>query len=161
MTPFRVRPTAWRWPVPLLVTAPLLLALGGCAPKSPLGFHVATLEREIRYCREFRDYLELDGPKALAVAGDPGGSFVSGLAFKGTGRAYEEDEPTLDQKTADSRAMQRCEARRFDRNLRAPCALHAQGECPTEQSRLSYCCEISYHPERCPASVDPPKAECP
>jgi hypothetical protein len=127
-----------------------LLFVSACAHKGSVGFPIEQLEREIRYCGEYRDYMKLEGSKALAVAGEPCGIFVSGLAY---GEA--------DALTAETRAVQLCEARRADRRVGAPCVLHARGNCATAQSALRYCRDLADVRGECPDQPDPGKEECP
>ena len=127
----------------------VLLCLSGCAAR-PLGFPIAQLERESRYCGEYRGYLRLEGPKALAVAGDPCGVFVAGLAHGG-----------VDGDTAERLALEYCEQRRADRRVAAPCRIHASGGCPTPMSELRYCRrELSRSGDGCPRLPERPDAEC-
>jgi len=135
-----------------VVLAACVLSLMACAPQPPLGFPVRSLAREIRYCEEFRGYLALEGPKAFAVAGQPCGTYVAGLAFtdsEGLGGAHR---ARLDQPAAERLALQRCEDRRADHKVVAPCKLHARGDAPTEESELHYCGSF---PDECSASPAP------
>jgi hypothetical protein len=127
-----------------------LLYASGCAGKGSVGFPIDALEREIRYCGEYREYLRLAGPKAWAVAGDAEGIFVSGLS-------YDDDS----SETPELRACQFCEGRRRDRRIDAPCVLHARGDCATERSGLRYCPDLPGGGEHCADALDAGGVKCP
>ena len=93
----------------------LLLAAGGCLRSggTPMGI---PLREVTRFEADWGFYQRLRERKALAVAGDLGGVYVSGFAY-----AY----PT--QSLANGAALERCEERRADRGIEAPCGLYAIG----------------------------------
>jgi hypothetical protein len=92
---------------------PLLLA--GCVHLDrPIGIE---LRAETRFASEWTHYVELPAFKALAVAGDVQGIYVSGLAYG------QPDAPS-----AIDAALDDCEARRRDRRIAATCRLHAAGD---------------------------------
>jgi hypothetical protein len=130
-----------------LVLGAVLLGAAHCGP---IGIPVERLAGETRYCSDYRDYRKLAGEKAWAVAGDPCGVFVAGLTY---------EQP--DAATAESRARQLCEARRIDRKVEAPCAVHARGDCPTAGAALRYCRSLPDAAEDCPHRVEAGQAVCP
>ena len=72
---------------------------------------------------EWRSYQDLSSMKALAVAGDLNGIYVSGFAWAYPIQALANDE-----------ALENCEERRADRRVQDPCRLYAIGD---ERSRDS------------------------
>lgn len=133
----------------------VLLFASSCDSRQPIGFALHELETEIRYCGEYMDFRKLPTPKALAVAGDPCGVFVSGLA-------YENDaDPDDDMRPPDERAMERCDRRRADRRVAEPCVLHVIGDCPTVHSALQYCREHTSVPRDCAWKSAAPLEQCP
>lgn len=100
----------------------LLLAAGGCLRSggTPMGI---PLREVTRFEADWGFYLRLRERKALAVAGDLGGIYVSGFAY-----AY----PT--QSFANRAALDRCEERRADRGIAAPCGLYAIGNARTSEA---------------------------
>ena len=66
---------------------------------------------------EWRNYQNLNGLKALAVAGDLEGVYVSGFAWSYPIQDFANDE-----------AMENCEKRRIDRRIEDPCRLYAEGD---------------------------------
>ena len=66
---------------------------------------------------EWRSYQRLTGLKALAVAGDLNGVYVSGFAW-----GY----PI--QRLANQEALENCEERRRDRRVEDACRLYATGD---------------------------------
>lgn len=102
-----------------VIVACLLAAVGlsGCwLPGHAIGVE---MRNKPRFESEWRDYCELQGFKALALAGDFEGVYVFGFA----------DEAS-DQETATAEAMRHCEQRRLDRRISAPCQVYFVGECP-------------------------------
>lgn len=100
----------------VLVTSLLLVAVGfaGCrSAATPIG---VPLRDRTRWEAEWRTYQRLDDLKALAVAGDIQGQFVTGIA---TGMETQED--------AVKAAMEDCAQRRADRRLADPCRIYAIG----------------------------------
>jgi hypothetical protein len=81
---------------------------------SPMGI---PLREVTRFESEWKNYQRLGARKALAVAGDLDGVYVSGFAF-----AY----PI--QALANEEALENCEERRADRRIEDECRLYAIGE---------------------------------
>ena len=106
---------------PLGALAALLLAAGGCLRSggTPMGI---PLREVTRFEADWGFYQRLRERKALAVAGDLGGVYVSGFAY-----AYPA------QSLANSAALDRCEERRADRGIESPCALYAIGNARTAE----------------------------
>jgi hypothetical protein len=102
---------------PALVFGALLLSvalLDGCASWGrPIG---VPLRNKTRFASEWKGYQERSGFKALAVAGDLGGTYVSGWTSE-----YRE------QKEATADALKGCEERRRDRRIRDECRIYAIG----------------------------------
>jgi hypothetical protein len=99
------------WLALLLVAA---AALAGCrSPAQPIG---VPLRDRTRWDAEWRSYQRFDEPKALAVAGDIQGQFVTGIA---SGMATQEG--------AGKAAMEECAQRRADRRLTDECRIYAIG----------------------------------
>jgi hypothetical protein len=89
--------------------------LGSCASWGrPIG---VPLRSKTRFASEWKDYEELSGFKALAVAGDLGGTYVSGWASE-----YRHQEE------ATREALKSCEERRRDRRIVDECRIHAIGD---------------------------------
>jgi hypothetical protein len=78
---------------------------------SPMG---VPLRGMTQFDSEWKNYQRLGGQKALAVAGDLNGVYVSGFAF-----AY----PI--QVLANDEALENCEERRVDRRIEGECRLYA------------------------------------
>jgi hypothetical protein len=74
------------------------------------------LRAKTRFRAEWRDYLTLPEEKAIAVAGDVEGLYVSGVAHGLTSA-----------EAAVREAVARCERRRADRWIAAPCRPYAVG----------------------------------
>jgi len=90
------------------------IAAAGCrSAAQPIG---VPLRDRTRWEAEWRTYQRLDDQKALAVAGDIQGQFVTGIA---TGMETQEE--------AVDAAMQECAQRRADRRLGDPCRIYAVG----------------------------------
>jgi hypothetical protein len=70
-----------------------------------------------RFESDWRRYLKLPSAKALAVAGDVEGVYVSGVAYA---------EPS--DAAARAHAMERCQRRRLDRRIVAECRPYAVGD---------------------------------
>jgi hypothetical protein len=100
------------------LTLACLASLGCAALRAPVGIPVRA---QTRFRTEWRDYLWLPGEKAIAVAGDVEGLYVSGVAH---GLASAE--------AAVREAVARCERRRVDRGIAAACRLYAVGDRLTE-----------------------------
>jgi hypothetical protein len=66
---------------------------------------------------EWRSYSDHIGFKALAVAGDLAGTYVSGYAY-----AYPSRDAAIEA------ALEYCEGRRVDRRIDEPCRLYAVGD---------------------------------
>jgi hypothetical protein len=66
---------------------------------------------------EWKNYQRLRSLKALAVAGDLNGVYVSGFAFAYPVQALANDE-----------ALENCEERRADRRVEQECRLYAIGD---------------------------------
>jgi len=75
------------------------------------------LRERTQFEAEWRRYQALTNKKALAVAGDLRGVYVSGFAW-----AY----PVQD--LASDEAMENCEERRTDRRIEQACRLYAVGD---------------------------------
>ena len=104
-----MRRTAW---LALLFIA--AVGIGGCrSPSQPIG---VPMRDRTRWEAEWRTYQRFDEPKALAVAGDMQGQFVTGI---GTGQATQEEAVTA--------AMEDCAQRRADRRLTDECRIYAIG----------------------------------
>jgi hypothetical protein len=96
----------------LLVAA---AGLGACrSANQPIG---VPLRDRTRWESEWNGYRRFEGEKALAVAGDIQGQFVTGIA---TGRATREE--------AVQAALEDCAQRRADRRLADECAVYAIGD---------------------------------
>ena len=99
------------WLALLLVAAS---GIAGCrSPAQPIG---VPLRDRTRWDAEWRSYQRFEGQKALAVAGDMQGQFVSGIA---TGQATQADAVKV--------AMEECAQRRADRRLTDECRIYAIG----------------------------------
>ena len=99
----------------ILVLLSCLVAAAGCfrSGGSPMGVQL----REVtQFEAELRNFQNLAILKALAVAGDLDGVYVSGFAW-----AYPIQE------FADDEAMENCEERRIDRRIEDPCRLYVVG----------------------------------
>jgi hypothetical protein len=81
---------------------------------SPMGIRLRTMTR---FESEWKNYQRLGSLKALAVAGDLNGVYVSGFAY-----AY----PI--QSLANDEALENCEERRADRRVEDACRLYAIGD---------------------------------
>lgn len=91
------------------------LLLGGCASWGrPIGI---PLRNQTRFASEWESYRELPGFKALAVAGDLDGTYVSGW----TSEYREQGKATAD-------ALNRCDERRRDRRIADECRIYAIGD---------------------------------
>jgi hypothetical protein len=96
----------------LLLSAVLL---AGCASWGrPIGM---PLRNKTRFASEWKDYTELPGFKALAVAGDLGGKYVSGWTSE-----------YCEQQSATADALKNCEQRRRDRRIAGQCWVYAIGD---------------------------------
>lgn len=95
--------------------APILatLALAACTGGRPIGIPL----RDDRFDSDLRRYARLERAKAMAIAGDVRGRYVSGVA-SGEGSVA----------AARSAALARCELRREDRRIDAPCRLVASND---------------------------------
>jgi len=94
----------------------LLFAVGGCMRSggSPMGI---PLREMTQFDSEWKNYQRLGSLKALAVAGDLNGVYVSGFAFAYPVQALANDE-----------ALENCEERRADRRVEDACRLYAIGD---------------------------------
>jgi hypothetical protein len=93
----------------------ILLALPGCwLPSQPIGIE---MRNKTRFESEWQAYLDLPGPKALAVAGDLDGVYASGFA---AGASNEQE--------ATDQALRDCDDRRADRRIADPCQTYAIGD---------------------------------
>ena len=93
-----------------------LIAAGGCMRSggSPMGI---PLRGMTQFDSEWKGYQDLGPRKAIAVAGDLNGVYVSGFAY-----AY----PI--QSLANDEALENCEERRRDRRIEGECRLFAIGD---------------------------------
>ena len=93
-----------------------LFVVSGCfrSGGSPMG---VALRDTTQFEAEWRNYQGLTGLKALAVAGDLQGVYVSGFSW-----AYPIQE------LANDEAMENCDERRLDRRIEDPCRLYAEGD---------------------------------
>ena len=109
-------------PVKGVALASCLLAAGGCMRSggSPMGIPLRTMTQ---FESEWKNYQRLGSLKALAVAGDLNGVYVSGFAY-----AY----PI--QALADDEALENCEERRADRRIEDACRLYAIGDDRVQES---------------------------
>jgi hypothetical protein len=78
---------------------------------SPMG---VPLREMTQFDSEWKNYQHLGSMKAIAVAGDLNGVYVSGFAF-----AYPM------QMLANDEALENCEERRVDRRIEGECRLYA------------------------------------
>lgn len=92
----------------------VMTGLGGCLDAG--GAIGVRLRRETRFESEWRRYRDLPGEKALALAGDRHGRYVSG-------QAYGHSSLTA----AITGALERCEQRRSDRRITFECQVYAVG----------------------------------
>jgi len=115
LLPRIARRAAVRTPLPGLAAGVAALALAGCVAldSDPMGLH---MREKTRFESEWRRYVALPEAKALAVAGDPRGTYVSGIAH---------GEPSAE--AAVARALVRCQERREDRRIEAPCRTYGIG----------------------------------
>jgi hypothetical protein len=99
----------------LLIACMIVSTTLGCqlSPNAP-GIE---LKARTRFQYELTRYLDLNGYKSMAVAGDPSKTHVSGIAY-----AY----PL--QVMAVSAAMSFCDERREDRGIEVPCWTYAIGD---------------------------------
>jgi hypothetical protein len=100
------------------------LVLGGCYSfTSPIG---VPLPDSSRFENEWKNYGRLKHNKAMCVAGDMSGVYVTGYSF---GAATELG--------ALEAAMTACEARRVDKRIDAPCRTYAVGDVPSDRASNS------------------------
>ncbi len=94
----------------------LLFAMGGCLRSggSPMGI---PLRGTTQFESEWKNYQRLGSLKAIAVAGDLNGVYVSGFAYAYPIQALANDE-----------ALENCEERRADRRVADECRLYAIGD---------------------------------
>jgi hypothetical protein len=99
----------------VLAPSIVTVALSGCAllGAEPMGVPV---RHKTRFEAEWQRYEALPEAKAIAVAGDLRGAYVSGIGY---------GEPTAG--AAEARALTRCQERRADRRIEAPCRMHGIG----------------------------------
>lgn len=102
----------------VVVVTCCLAAAAGCLRSSTAAMGIP-LREHTRFEAEWRRYQELESPKALAVAGDPAGVYVSGVATGGASQDSVNDD-----------ALSACQQRRVDRHIEAPCRLYAIGNEP-------------------------------
>jgi len=102
-------------PRPALAASLAAVALSGCAAlgAEPMGVR---LRDKTRFEAEWQRYERLPEAKAIAVAGDLRGTYTSGVAY---------GEPTVG--AAEAGALARCQQRRADRRIEAPCRMHGIG----------------------------------
>lgn len=95
-----------------LVLLSSLVIVAGCfrSGGSPMG---VPLRETTQFAAEWRNFQNLAALKALAVAGDLDGVYVSGFAW-----AYPIQE------LANDEAMENCEERRADRRIEDSCRLY-------------------------------------
>lgn len=92
-----------------------LSLLAGCASWGrPIGI---PLRNKTQFASEWNNYKKKPGFKALAVAGDLGGAYVSGW----TSEFCEQQKATVE-------ALKRCEERRRDRKIAGQCQVYAIGD---------------------------------
>ena len=108
--------------VTLAALAVCLLAAGGCLRSggSPMGI---PLREVTQFESEWENFQRLRPLKALAVAGDLDGVYVSGFAY-----AY----PI--QALANAEALENCDERRADRRIEQECRLYAVGNEPLAET---------------------------
>ena len=101
-----------------------LLAVGGCMRSggSPMGI---ALREMTQFESEWKNYQRLGSLKALAVAGDLHGVYVSGFAFAYPIQALANDE-----------ALENCEERRVDRRIEIECRLYAIGDDRVQKAEI-------------------------
>ena len=108
--------------VTLAALGVLLFAVGGCMRSggSPMGIPLREMSQ---FDSEWKNYQLLRSLKALAVAGDLNGVYVSGFAFAYPVQALANDE-----------ALENCEERRPDRRVEQECRLYAIGDDRVEET---------------------------
>lgn len=82
------------------------------------------LEKMPRFDWEWGRYLEIPGCKSLAVAGNPEGVYVSGVAS---------ESESLEEAIGEALAL--CDARRADRGVDEVCQIYAVGDRPVAAGR--------------------------
>jgi hypothetical protein len=87
---------------------------------SPIGVR---LPDSSRFEFEWKNYGRLQANKAMCVAGDMSGVYVTGYSF---GAATE--------LAAVEAAMTACEARRADKRIESPCVPYAIGDTPVDRA---------------------------
>lgn len=93
----------------------LAFALPGCwLPSHPIGIE---MRNKTQFESEWNAYLAMPEPKALAVAGDLDGVYVSGFAADADSEQHARDKAVRD-----------CEDRRVDRRIADPCRTYAVGD---------------------------------
>lgn len=101
----------------MLAIALMMATLAACVRISyPIG---VPLPRSTRFETEWKHYLRLRPNKAMAVAGDMSGTYVTGYAF-----GYPNELAAVDA------ALEACEARRRDKRIDGQCRTHAIGDQP-------------------------------
>ncbi len=106
------RKAAIRFPAGAALALFLAVTLGGCLQSgTPMG---VALRTQTQFDSEFKRYREMAPRKAMAVAGDVGGSYVIG---------YSHAYPTTDMAIED--ALEFCEQRRVDRRIESECRIYA------------------------------------
>jgi hypothetical protein len=102
---------------PWLSLAPSVVAvvLSGCAALATEAMGIQVRDKT-RFEAEWQRYMRLPEVKAIAVAGDLRGTYTSGIAY---------GEPTAG--AAEARALARCQERRADRRIEAPCRMRGIG----------------------------------
>jgi hypothetical protein len=107
---------------PWLALAPALMtvALGGCAALAAESTGIRVRDKT-RFEADWQRYTRLPEAKAIAVAGDLRGTYVLGIGY---------GEPTAG--AAEARALARCQERRADRRIAAPCRMHGIGNQPVD-----------------------------
>jgi len=89
-------------------------AFAACTlPQRTLGIE---MREQSRFQQQWKRYQKLDDFKALVIAGDVGGVYVSGFSYEMT---------SADEAVRAARAL--CEQRRTDRRILAPCRTLAIG----------------------------------
>lgn len=99
----------------IAVCLPGILLLSGCwLPGHPIGIDMRS---KTQFQSEWKNYLEMKDPKALAVTGDVYGVYASGFA-----------DDAASEQAAVTKALRDCEDRRADKQIIAPCWTYAVGD---------------------------------
>ena len=95
------------------ILALLVVTMVASCAQAPIG---VPLPQRSRFHNQWKHYVHLQPHKAIAVAGDTNGLYVSGYSF-----GYTSESDAMEAALAD------CEARRADRRIADPCRMFAIG----------------------------------